>query len=235
LIALLSLFVAIALFSLLSWQLNLLFPEGVFLLAGAFFGFVLNLVAQSLSRATLKIEILDDASNSRTATYKFLHVRVANVEPPAYLRWLFGSQVSTFTKAKIKFLEPTTSTSLFEVDGRWSSTGEPMQNMVVTDPSGQISHVRLFDYSKVPSLRTEYILPGESVNLAIAVKFQGDSGFFGFSNESYAFDLQNPDWKLHSVAVPIEITVAAGNGERITRRFTIVNPNSNYDHFRIEE
>jgi len=100
--------------------------------------------------------------------------------------------MSLFTIARIKFLDFDTNKEIFSLDGRWSTTGEPLQTI-----SNGFGTNQAFDYSKVPGLRFEHILPGESSNLAVAVKIGGESSFYGFSNYSYAFDFfKNEEWKL---------------------------------------
>jgi hypothetical protein len=87
----------------------------------------------------------------------------------------------------------------------------------------------------VPSLKFEHILPGQDVNLAVAVKFEGERHFYGFSNLSYAHNFKNEEWRIDENSVKIELEVVASNNERINKCFVIYNPNGSISGFRLKE
>jgi hypothetical protein len=202
--------------------------EILFTVGGALFGFVLAQAGEALARADLGISVLDDPLNSigqeGTESWKFLHVVVTN-RPGRLKHALFGGHTATFCQADVEFLDASKKRVLFGVDGRWSSTGEPVQIL---------SSGRVFDFSKVPALRFDHITPGKSAWLAIAVKNDGEAEFYGFSNISYAHPkLNNPEWRLEGKSVPVRVTVVAGQGERTTKEFVLLNPNEGVANFKL--
>lgn len=214
---------------LLSVVANFHAAEIGFTVGGTLFGFALAQVAASLAAADLEISSLDDSENSvgelGPERWKFVHVVVTNRRQ--FVRSLvFGSRMAMFCQAEIEFLDPHTRRAMVTIDGRWSSTGEPIQ---------VLKRDRVFDFSKVPALRFDHIAPGKSARLAVAIKNEGQSEFYAFSNLSYAFDkLDNPAWKIAHSRSPMRVSVTAGNGERSTTEFTLRNPSRRIADFKFE-
>ncbi|MBI3671507.1 hypothetical protein HY249_01795, partial [Candidatus Azambacteria bacterium] len=180
--------------------------EAIYLVLGAFIGFALNIVAQNLNKADIEITVLKDSQNIKGSdgerVWKFLHVKVTNKKRSAIFHSLIGSKISLFTRARIKILDPYTQKEIFSIDGRWSTDNEQSKTMIVG------ANVKRSDGVKVQELRFEHIFPGESSNLAIAVKIDGQENFYGFSNLSVGYDVfQNSKLRLDESAVFAEVEV----------------------------
>lgn len=199
-----------------------------FTVGGALFGFVLAQVAASLAAADLEVDSLDDAENSIAEAdrerWKFVHVVVTNRRQQ--LRHIvFGSRRAIFCQADVEFVDSVTERTFFTLEGRWSSIGEPVQ---------LLKGDRVFDFSKVPALSFDHIAPGKSARLAVAIKIEGQSEFYAFSNLSYAFPkLDNPEWRIESMESAFRVTVTAGNGERVTKQFKLLNPSRDLADFKL--
>jgi len=204
------------------------------LLVGSYLGFTFNLIAQAMSKANLKITILPDNENSRFLDQgKLLHLRITNEQHKWKLvNFLFGPKLSQFTRAKITF---GSGTSAVSVDGRWSSTGEPLDAIFTQGTNGLMFAGNIYSPTKVPGLRFEHLIPGQSENIAIAYKNKGDAEFYAFSNESYAHNFKNPAWKLDGDNMIVQIVLSAGNGEYLKKSYKIRNPSTEIDAFVIEE
>jgi len=196
--------------------------------AGALLGWFLSIILKNYSKPDILISALDDNLNTNPGTHKFLALNVENKKRSWLKKAIFGEKAALFCKAKVEYFNENGS-NLFSssFDGRWSSTGEPVM---------QVGNERHFQYNRVPDLRFEHIMPGDSSNLAIAIKINGDQEFFAFDNVSYAYlsdAFRDPNKKVSDRLCKIKVQVTSVDGIYPKKYFWIHNPSSRLNGFKI--
>lgn len=199
-------------------------------LSGLIAGWILNLLYINFTKANLVIESLEDKLNTGSDVHKFLHVKVINKERGALLRLLFGNKGAIFCKAKISF-EDVNGFELLpnKLFGRWADTGEP----VTASQDG----ARYFQYQLVSGLKFNHILPGESSNLAVAIKWEGEKEFYGFDNESYAFlanGFRDDDKKIKNSCI-LKVQLTTTDGRYREKTFKINSPSTHINNYKLTE
>ncbi|MCL5093919.1 MAG: hypothetical protein M1355_02215 [Patescibacteria group bacterium] len=188
------------------------------ILIGAFIGWLVFKLMDYFGKPQLVVNILLDKLNTQSAGHKFLHLKVENKKRSLLEKILFGEKAALFCKANISFLNQELN-NIFDKSflGSWASTGEPVL---------QLGEARQFQYNKVPDLSFVHILPGESVNLAVAIKIKGESEFYAFDNESYAYldnSFRDPIKKINLSFCFLEVGIVSSDGFYKKNYFKILN------------
>ena len=113
---------------------------------------------------------------------------------------------------------------------RWSGAPEPNPLRI------QIGNVEgfVFDPVRITHIQKMDIYPGESAEIDIAARFDGEPECYGWSNESY---FSNPrwrtvQWRLSPNRYIVKVTIFS-SGETFTKNFRLINDVEQQD-FRIE-
>lgn len=192
-----------------------------------------GVVAVALERAVRpKLKILIDTGHAKgqigkNPPHELFHVRVHNI--PA--RWpLAGRKPAWSTQAHLSIVSHDGEATLIgPVPARWSSQPEP----IVAISSGQ-GIVQVLDVARMLTGRKIDIHAHESQALVVAVKFEGASDIYLFTNESYARpDWSNPHWKLTGSRHRVRITIDYERG-REQRDFWIHNRGIRLDEVSLE-
>lgn len=159
--------------------------------------------------------------------HRFVHLCVSNIyRKKLWERFLHGDLLINNCKANIELLDPITKSIICSYQGRWSSTAEPLIDIT--------NNSKIFDPSKAIAGEIETILPGESKELTVAVKFEGEEDFSGFNNWSYVYQKwKNPDWTIKSKSVYLRLILRYNLGKEVAT-FIIANPNGSLTNFRIQ-
>jgi len=91
---------------------------------------------------------------------------------------------------------------------RWSGAPEPLS--IVWTPNGPQA---VPDAHKIPLGQRIEIDLGESEDDAIAVKFEGENGAWGWNNKSYFHGGRHPAWPLPTGLVSTRVAVRTGGRE----------------------
>jgi hypothetical protein len=154
--------------------------------------------------------------------FRFVHVRVRNAGWKL-VRWQLR-RTATFCRARISFGDLGSKAPRFTIDGRWTSMGQP----VVPVPGGM-----LLDLNAALVVPREHINPGDSADLAVAIKREGMFDCFAFNNRSYAHNWMNPDWHLEPRTYWIRVEVVSGEVLAV-QVFYLVNTGHQLSGLRIQ-
>ena len=105
------------------------------------------------------------------------------------------------------------------VGAKWATKPEPIKPMIAP-PQQPMFYV---DDALLAEAYTEEIAAGGERPLAIAIKFDGESGFCAFGPESYRHNLKNPDYLVNSNRCRVAITITADNYRPETASFVLEN------------
>jgi len=191
-------------------------------------GWFISAILRNFSKPYLVITPLEDSLNTNPGSHKFLHIKIENRKRRWWKKFLFGERAALFCRAYIKYIGPDDNHELISgpLSGRWSSTGEPVL---------QVGNQRHFQYNRVPDLRFEHIMPGDSVNLAVAVKINGDQEFYAFDNVSYAYlheAFRDPNKKMDKKTCDVLIKIVTTDGFYREKKFRICNPTQQLGNFK---
>src|SRR5271165_519563 len=157
-----------------------------------------------------------------------LRVNVSNEH-----RWWTLLAPSVACRAQISFHTPT-GHDFFgrSMVGRWANTPQP-QPIVV--PAGGGQFLQVVDIDKYTRESRLDIYPGEREPLDIAVRFDGDTDCYGWTNEShFAPRMRNSKWLLPTGIYLVKVTVTV-SGTPHVGCFRIHNDGPTPDTFRLEE
>lgn len=156
--------------------------------------------------------------------YSFLHLEVFNKNK-------FNiTNAALSVRARISFKNPQDNKEIFYIDGRWSGNPEPYIPMNASGTEGRVNPTAF------PLLRKMDILPGESQELDIAIKYDDDDAIFAFSNESYIPSGKmwcNDAWRIDLKKILLDVTVNSGD-LRVNKQFFLINPGKETDGVSIE-
>lgn len=208
-----------------SWRL-------FFAVLGAFIGALLAILRENSRKANLVIKsgsFGDGNYQQLGAPSRFLHLKVQNTEwAERWKNFVLRIKPALFCKAQLIFLDPKTKAEIFSFQGRWTSTPEPL---IRTDPQKNIG---IFDPSKAISAEIENILPGESKEISVALKVQGQDEFIGFNNWSYQWpNWRNSDWVIEKGSVLLKVVLWWDSG-KLEQCFVISNEQKTIKSFHVE-
>lgn len=201
------------------------------LITGLIIGSLGSLLAagiyERLKSPSLHISVGERSDGDRAGRkWRFLQVFVRNKKRIFPL--LPTRNTAYSCRAWIQFLDEK-GTEILKLDGRWSSVKEPL---VVVPISGAVGTIP--DLSSIYIPPREDIPPGETVQLAVGVKFEGEEEFYGFNNISYLFDWKNPDSKVNLNLAKVVVNITSGENVW-KKKFKVENPNSKRDNFILKE
>lgn len=199
------------------------------LIAGGVIGWLVQALLRHFDKPDLIIKPLEDSLNTNPGGHKFLHFKISNQKRPLFKKILFGERTALFCRAYIDYLGVDDGCDLIQgpLSGRWSSSGEPVL---------QVGNERHFQYNRVPELRFEHIMPGDSANLAVAIKINDDDVFYAFDNVSYAYlenAFRDPTKLIKKSSCFVTVRLVTADGFYPGKKFKICNPNRELSNFRI--
>lgn len=152
--------------------------------------------------------------------WRFVHVTVSNPPAPWWLRWFTYRQPARNTVLHLRYSVPGGTGSKFEYAGRWSGNPEPYQERLV---NGQVQQV--FDPWLIHMGRFKDMSAGGSLEeVAVAIKIDGDSDCFGFTNESYQGNyFRLPQYRLPTGSYVVTATATSGDFQSDPVRFILHN------------
>jgi hypothetical protein len=192
---------------------------------GTIVGWLFTRGMSFISRPNIQIELGDEGHllPGTSNEVKFLHVNISNKKRPVLFRFLFGNKTANNARAWINFIDPTTGSEILSINGRWSTTQEPI------DYANNQLNIGLI---LVPS--REVIPTGESSDIAVAVKLVNEDSAFAFNNESYLHSWKKPDYELSGKSYYVEVKIVS-DGYEWTKVFTLLNPGRSTKYFRLKK
>jgi len=143
-----------------------------------------------------------------TTRWRFAHISVENARAPRIVRWLTYRQTAQRTRLDLSFSAEDGTVPKFSFEGRWSANPEPYQERLI---DGQVQ--KGFDPWLVHMGRFKDITSGDTPDeVAVAVKAEGETDCYGFTNESY----YGHHWRVPEYRLPVgtyRITATAISGE----------------------
>jgi hypothetical protein len=184
---------------------------------------------------------------------KWLVLEIHNSTTPKWIAWLYNREIASACRASISF---------YHLDGhrvydrqmqaRWSGAREPTiigQTFPVHRPTGPdlgakpSSNVRpqtensdseFVEVKRMVDFQNEIdIIPGETTNLDVVFRIDGDSDCYGWNNESYLYDWKHPKWKLEKGRYIAKVTIKTG-GTEFSSAYLVVN-DVPFEDFRLEQ
>ena len=113
---------------------------------------------------------------------------------------------------------------------RWVSSPKPVPNQIVGLDGKVLFLIRDFTRSVADSRVDVY--PGEEELLDVAVRFDGETDCYGWSNESYLYNWRSPNWKLPRGRYLVKVVVTS-SGQKCTDAFRLINDVENRTDFRL--
>ncbi|QQG43980.1 MAG: hypothetical protein HYW86_03905 [Candidatus Roizmanbacteria bacterium] len=196
--------------------------EFLLLLFGAIIGWLLQRLTDILTAPNFKIDIgTSPIFQPPTAKdhYKFMNVSVINVKR-GILSFFISSNTATNARVWLSFLDPETKAELLKINGRWTTTKEPV------DYHGGVNIGDALLVSR------ETIPPDESTEISIAIKKQGMDECYAFNNESYLYSWEKPDFQLDQKRYLLKVKIAA-EGKEWVRNFILLNLGKSLKNFRL--
>lgn len=192
------------------------------ILFGAILGWLLQRLTDILTAPKFKIDIGTSPvfQNSTTKdSYKFINVKAKNVKRGIF-SFFISSNTATNSRVWLSFLDPVTNAELLKINGRWTTTKEPV------DYHGGVNIGDALIVSR------ETIPPDESTEISVAVKKQGTDECYAFNNESYLYSWQKPDFQLDQKRYIVQIKIAA-EGKEWTKNLVLLNLGKSLKNFKL--
>lgn len=195
----------------------------LFLVIGAVIGWFFQRLTDLLTGPKFKIEGITGSVFQLPGTtnkFKFLNVKATNIKR-GFLRRLFvGNSTATNARVRVYFLDTETKAELLEINGRWTSTKEPV------DYRGNINIGDALIISR------ETIPPGESAEISIAVKEETKTDCYAFNNESYLYSWFKQDFLLDQKRYIVRVLITS-DGKEWSKEFTMLNLGTTLRNFKI--
>lgn len=194
------------------------------LFIGAALGWFLQRLTDIYSKPRLTFEIGSDPIflPETSAQVKFLNVKIKNVKRNLLSNLLLGNHSASNARSWVSFADPVTKAELLKINGRWTTTKEPV------DYKGGINIGDALITSR------ETLPPGEESEIGIAIKEDGKNEAYGFNNESYLFSWKKPDFELSEKRYILKVKVAA-EGKEWSEEFVLVNLGKTLRNFKLVE
>lgn len=201
---------------------------------GAIIAIFVTIALELLRKPTLGFEILppkDMVFNNQPANrMRAVCLKLVNNPLPKWAQWMSRNPA----------LQCHGNITFHHLDGqnifgrsmivRWSGAPEPNPLRI------QIGNVEgfVFDPVRITHIQKMDIYPGESAEIDIAARFDGEPECYGWSNESY---FSNPPWRtvkwrLSENRYIVKVTIFS-SGETVSKSFRLINDVEQQD-FRIE-
>jgi hypothetical protein len=158
----------------------------------------------------------------------FYHLRILN-RP---VKWQLSSRKPAWSsKATIEVFKLDGAYAIAEpIQARWPSQPEPLIPAISDNKS-----INLIDFARLMNARKVDIHSHEEQYISLAVKYDGQSECYIFSNESYFHDAWcNPEWRLGKGKYRVLVTVFYERG-RTQRKFVLSNLGTARDSIEIEK
>ena len=202
--------------------------------AGGLIAFGLVILVQWLQAPNLVISVGSESPDQHNPPqWKIIHIKIVN--SPKKFRLSPLNAISAFSvKGKVTLSSVSDKLSFF---GKWASTPQPLSLLAMHTPQGvTVTQITNPNMALLPS--KEDIHPAkddsESVQLAVAIKFDGDSEFYGFSNESYLDpNLKKSNLKLNHRSCSGTLLLSGGGIGTLKQDFKISNRTNSIDNFHL--
>ena len=184
------------------------------------------IVSPSLNVLAVPNEALGmENSGGKTRLY---HLSVKNQHVPLF-SFLVTTQPAWSCRAKLDLLDTEGRLVIGNINARWTSKPEPRAR---TGPGGML----LFDWSLVPQGRLCDVHEHYPELLVVAIKEEGESDCYLFSNESYrdtTWRLKKPDWRVPKGEYRLRVTLLYQR-KPVCEEFRVSNNGPSLDDLRIE-
>ena len=192
-------------------------------IVGFILGFLGAVILEWLKAPRLTMQLGDLIVHDNGA-YKTVRAAVENRSPDKMFRWFLNRSPALRCTASIRVLDPDGTQLIPPTAGRWTSSQQPphvLQNNVMTPYAWR--ELQFLD-----------IYPGPGEDIDIAVRHQGETECYPFTNEAYI----HAGWRDPARTIPagwwiVEVSVRYPQGE-VLRRFRLRNDVS-YSRFCLEE
>lgn len=189
------------------------------LIGGWLLSFLGGWVMEKLKEPQLEFEVGSVSETHPTNLWRFIHIRIKNKRS-----WIFSRETAYSCKAIVKL-------GNLEFVGRWASKAEPITQF----PGGSILNI-----NEILVHPREDIQPSaansnhEAVEVPIGLKYEGETEFSAFNNESYAHpNLKCPQRQFSANEVEGQITILTA-GKKFTRKFRVFNLSASRKDFYLE-
>lgn len=206
-----------------------LFPISILeVLLGIPVGFFLFLLIEEFKKPSLSFIVVEEPLSEKEIDktiykWKFLNIKVLNKKK----RFRYFNSTIRDARAFLIFKDPCSKKEILKINARWYSGKEPLiylGNKTVVD----------IGFALIPQRET--IPPGEEGGIAIAVKFEGNSNFYAFNNESYLYQDEGPwsysRYKIKKDHILLCVSVKS-EGVDYQEEFLIKNPNKTRHDFQL--
>lgn len=151
------------------------------LFAGVLLGWLAQRLTDIFSGPKIEMEIGSEARllPNTGSEVKFLNIKVKNIKRNFLHRLLINSNTANNARAWVSFHDPITKGELLKINGRWTSTKEPV------DYHGGVNIGDALVVSR------ETLPPNEETEISVAVKENQKKNVYAFNNESYLYSWKN--------------------------------------------
>ncbi len=194
---------------------------GILSLIGIAGGFIASYFIDELKKPLIKFKVGSIGKGIPGRKWRFIHIKIINKHKRKF---------SPFSVSPAFAVKATVKIGKEEFTGRWTSKGEPLISTLL----GQI-----IDPNAVLVVPREDIQPSKgeenAVEVAIGMKYEGETEFYGFNNESYLNQplLKNNKWKFASGNHKGKITLSTLGGI-YTKEFIVHNKSKKRSEFYLE-
>ena len=193
-------------------------------IVGIVIGWIFQRGITFLSKPNIRIILGEDAFMNKGLENekKFVHINVYNDKRNKFFRFLLDNQSANNARAWVSFIEPITKSEFFKINGRWTTTKEPVN---YETNKADISLALIPPRESIPA--------GENSVIVIAIKSNNSSSAFAFNNESYLYDnWEKPDHELSENIYIVEVKVTS-EGYEWKKRFILHNPGKTTSRFNL--
>lgn len=148
---------------------------------------------------------------------------VRNVNRNKLKSFFIDNYTANNARAWISFIDIQTKTELLKINGRWTSTKEPVNYTTGT-----------VDIGSALLVSRETIPPGEESEISIALKQNGEKECFAFNNESYLHAWKKPDFKLEEKRYIVRVKISA-EGRTWQKDFVLLNLGTTMKNFKLQK
>ena len=168
---------------------------------------------------------IDQADPLKRPATTFLHVRIRNRTVPRLISWVYDGEPALSCASWVSF-HHLDGHQIFEKEmtARWTETPEPELQQFKVDEKVVVRVTNVQNTVDIPS--------GESTQIDVVSRIDGDDECYGWNNQSYLHNWRHPDWKLDKGRYIARVRVKF-SGREFTEAFMIVN-DVGFEDFRLE-
>jgi hypothetical protein len=184
-------------------------------------GMVGNMIVMALPKPTFEFRAFDNEPDTAN-DWKFVNVEVTNKRRPWWSR--FRDSTAELVTAWVEISSEKEAPPLFPAfSARWP--GYEAQPIAGGQP----------DMNAVLIPYRETLPPGEPFPINVAIKHEGDTGFFGFNNRSYLDpSLRDREKRVSHERAFVRVVLRVGGSLESSPWFELQNPDASLARFTIE-